>query len=218
MTPEESKAEFIRIFQEDVIPVRPGAADLLYYLEKQSSFFTDPASGKYHLNVPGGLCQHSLNVYHRLMNLVATEPYLFENGGFPAPGKDSIAVIALLHDLCKIGCYQQEARNQKNYDPEKVKAAGWGVKHDQLGDFIWETVMQYKFDDPMPYGHGEKSVYIISGYMKLSREEAFAIRYHMGPWQDGEKNNVNKTFELYPLAVLAHIADMQATYFDERES
>ena len=125
----------------------------------------------------------------------------------------------LLHDICKTGCYKKEPKNQKTYDPEKVgKAQRYQVKHDDMGDFIWETVMAYKFDDPMPYGHGEKSVYMISGFMKLTREEAMAIRWHMGAYS-GEQDwrDLGKAYEQYPLALLTHFADMAATHIDEKE-
>lgn len=106
---------------------------------------------------------------------------------------ETIAICGLLHDLCKVGCYQKEPKNQKTYDPTKVgQAQRYQIKHDDLGDFIWETVMAYKFDDPMPYGHGEKSVYIVSSFMKLTREESFAIRYHMGPWGNEDQNGPSK--------------------------
>ena len=75
--------------------------------------------------------------------------------------------------------------------------------------------MGYKFDEDFVYGHGEKSVYIVSAFMKLTREEAVAIRFHMGPWQDGEKQNAGKAFEQCSIAALLHIADMMATYLDE---
>ena len=134
---------------------------------------------------------------------------------------ESVAICGLLHDVCKVNVYQQEPKNRKTYDPEKVAAAEpWQVKHDALGDFIWETVMGYKFEDDLPYGHGEKSVYIISAFMKLSREEAMAIRWHMGFSDNDFKGggySVGNAFEKYPLALLTHIADLQATYLDEVE-
>ena len=73
-------------------------------------------------------------------------------------------------------------------------------------------------DDKLPYGHGEKSVYIVSGFMRLSREEAMAIRWHMGFSDNdfqGGGYSVGNAFEMFPLAVLLHIADLQATYLDE---
>lgn len=207
------KDKFIELYNQHI--TRPGADKLLSWLESDG-FFTDPASAKHHLNYPGGLCEHSIHVFERLQTLCAAEAA--RNSSFVMPGMETLAIVSLLHDVCKVGCYKQEPKNQKTYDPEKVgKAQHWQIKHDDLGDFIWETVLGYTFDDQMPYGHGEKSVYIISGFMHLSREEAFAIRYHMGPWQDGEKQNAGKAFEMYPLAMLVHMADMMATYLDERE-
>ena len=164
--------------------------------------------------------KHSVHVYERLRELYCNE--LARNSSGPViltdEEEETIAVCGLLHDVCKANVYKKEPKNQKSYDPEKVKRAQkWQIKHDELGDFIWESVMSYKFEDQRPYGHGEKSVYIVSGFMKLSREEAFAIRFHMGTWQDGEKQNVGNAFNMFPLAVMMHLADMQATYFDEKD-
>lgn len=111
--------------------------------------------------------------------------------------EETTAIVSLLHDVCKINCYRKGTRNVK----------------DKNG--VWQTVPTYEYADEMPYGHGEKSVYIISGFMRLTREEAFAIRYHMG--FSGEENvrNVGAAFEKYPLAFALSTADMEATYFLE---
>lgn len=208
------KEEFIKIYKDTI--KRDGADKLLAWLEG-SSFFDDPASTKHHLSEPGGLCEHSLNVYRRLKWLIEAQSEL--DITYAGISDETIAICGLLHDLCKVGCYQKEPKNQKTYDSEKVaRAQRYQVKHDELGDFVWETVVGYKFDDPMPYGHGEKSVYIVSSFMKLTREETFAIRYHMGPWADGEARDASKAFELYPLALFTHFADMAATKLDEKES
>lgn len=209
------KEQFIKIYKENIH--RPGAEKLLAWLEN-SDFFEAPASTRFHLCRPGGLVEHSVHVYERLRELYSNELARNMDGPVILPDEDEekIAVCGLLHDICKVGCYKFEPKNKKTYDPEKVKSAQkWQVKHDALGDFIWESVMEYKFDEDFVYGHGEKSVYIASAYMKLTREEAVAIRFHMGPWQDGEKQNVGKAFEKCSLAALLHIADMQATYLDE---
>ena len=113
------------------------------------------------------------------------------------PSEESVAIVALLHDLCKVNCYKEGRRNVKGPDGK------------------WESVPTYEYDDQLPYGHGEKSVYIITGFMRLTREEAFAIRYHMGFSEDESKRNVGKAFELYPLGFALHTADMEATYFLE---
>ena len=208
------KDYFIQRFRENV--TRPGSTELLAWLE-DSDFFIAPASTRFHLSCPGGLVEHSVHVYERLKQLCECES--LNNPDFKAPSPETVAVVGLLHDVCKVGVYIQEPKNQKTYAPEKIAAANpYQVKHDQLGDFIWETVMGYRFDDPIPYGHGEKSVYILSGFMKLTREEAFAIRYHMGPWREGEGQDASKAYDMFPLALMTHLADMMATHINDMSS
>lgn len=186
------KTEFIRLFKEKIH--REGADRLLDYLEK-SDFFTAPASSRYHLAEEGGLAQHSLNVFRLLTSTAESETYSRYGWKFT---EETLAIVALLHDICKIGVYKESTRNVK--------------KNGQ-----WETVPYYEFDDPIPYGHGEKSVYIISSFMKLTREEAFAIRYHMGfSDESSDSRNVGKAFKQYPLSFLLHCADQQAAFFLER--
>lgn len=214
------KEAFLEIYQSCI--KRPGADKLLEWLES-SDFFTAPASTKFHLSRPGGLVEHSVHVYERLRELYTNE--LTRNTDGPVilsdEDEETIAICGLLHDLCKVNIYKKEPKNQKTYDPEKVgRAQKWQVKHDDMGDFIWETVMGYKFDDQLPYGHGEKSVYIVSGFMKLSREEAMAVRWHMGFSDDSFRagsQNVGNAFAQNRLAVMLHISDLQATYLDEKE-
>ena len=90
----------------------------------------------------------------------------------------------------------------------------WDPVKDENGK--WQTVPTYEFDDKLPYGHGEKSVYIISGFMRLSREEAFAIRYHMGYSGTEDARNVSKAFEAFPLSFALSTADMEATFLMEQ--
>ena len=111
--------------------------------------------------------------------------------------EESIAIVSLLHDLCKINFYKTDFRNSKN---EKG---------------VWEKVPYYTIDDKLPYGHGEKSVYIITGFMKTTREEAFAIRYHMGFSGVEDKNTIGNVFEQFPLAFALCVADMEASYYLE---
>ena len=195
---EEAKQEFMRLFNQFILS-RPGADKLLEWLNK-SDFFMAPASSRFHLCVPGGLVIHSLNVYHRLLNLVEHEAA----NGF-CPSGETVAVAALLHDLCKVNLYKKIRKSRKTgeYYPN--------------GKPVWEDYDSYECEDNLPYGHGEKSVYITSGFIRLTREEAMAIRWHMGPWRDDDKRELGKAFELYKLALLPHIADMEATYLDEAE-
>jgi hypothetical protein len=191
---KDNKKRFIEIFNANI--KREGADKLLeYLLSSQSDFFIAPASTRYHGNYEGGLVEHSLNVYDCLVDYVSRKrvhdeyKLSFTN--------ESIAIVSLLHDLCKINCYKKGSRNVK----------------DEKG--VWQTVATYEFDDNLPYGHGEKSVYIITGYMKLSREEAFAIRYHMGFTGTEDKRSIGDAFALYPLSFALCTADMEAAYFLE---
>ena len=186
MTPKE---EFIAIFTENI--KREGARELLAWLET-TDFFTAPASTKFHCACEGGLVQHSLSVYHTLM-----ERY-FEEG---TDNPESFAIAALLHDLCKANFYKVSTRN---------------VKNEETGS--WEKVPYYAVEDQFPYGHGEKSVYIINGYMRLTRAEAMAINWHMGGFDNRVKAgdySISEAYYRYPLAMFLHIADMTATYLDE---
>lgn len=191
-----SKEKFLQIFREKI--TREGADKLLSYLcSENCDFFTAPASSRYHSAYEGGLLDHSLNVYECLVDYL-NRPRVKELYDVHY-SDESIAIAALLHDLCKINFYKTSMRNVK----------------DENGR--WQSVPYYTIADTLPYGHGEKSVYIISGYMRLTRDEAFAIRYHMGfsNVSDSEKNNVAKAFEMFPLAVALSFADQEATYFME---
>ncbi len=188
------KEEFISLYQSRI--TREGADKLLEYLDSpQSDFFSAPASTRFHGSYEGGLLEHSLNVYYCLYDYLnrdrVKEMYNI------SCSEETIAIVSLLHDLCKVNCYVKGTRNVK----------------DKNG--VWQTVPTFEYQDDLPYGHGEKSVYIISGFMRLSREEAFAIRYHMGFSGTDPQNNVGAAFEKYPLAFALSTADMEATYFLE---
>lgn len=188
------KEEFLSVYNEHI--KREGADKLLNYLTSDScDFFTAPASTRFHSAYAGGLAEHSLNVYHCLKDYLERERV--KNTYKLKVSNETIAIVSLLHDLCKINCYKPSTRNVK----------------DSHG--VWHSVPTFTYDDAMPYGHGEKSVYIISGYMKLTREEAFAIRYHMGFSGNEDKMNVGNAFEKFPLAFALSTADMEATYFME---
>ena len=189
------KERFIEIYKAYI--KREGAEKLLEYLTNQSDFFTCPASARYHGAYEGGLCDHSLNVYDCLCAYL--ESPQAQKLGFHY-SEESVAIVSLLHDLCKAGCYKVSSRNVK----------------DERG--VWKSVPYYEFSDPLPYGHGEKSVYILSGFMRLTREEAFAIRYHMGFSGIEDKRDIGTVFETYPLAFALSHADMEATYFLEKET
>ena len=190
-----AKEEFIELYQTHIH--REGADALLDYLQNKSDFFTAPASARFHGAHPGGLCEHSVNVYHCLADYLQ-RPRVRELYGL-GYSEESVAIAALLHDLCKIGCYRAGTRNVKN------EATGQ-----------WEKVPTFFYEDKLPYGHGEKSVYIISGFLRLTREEAMAIRWHMGFSGCEDARTVGQALQQYPLAFALATADMEASYFLER--
>ena len=188
-----NKERFIEIFRRDI--KREGSEALLSYLMSDAcDFFTAPASTRFHGAYPGGLVEHSLNVYDCLCDYLARKRVKDVYG--VEYSAESIAIAALLHDLCKTNFYVESTRN--------VKENG-----------VWKSVPCYTINDRLPYGHGEKSVYIASGYMRLTRDEAFAIRYHMGFSGSEDTNSISSAFEMFPLSFALHVADSEAAYFVE---
>lgn len=169
-------------------------------------FFDAPASARNHFNFPGGLAEHSLNVYDMAMALRGAIIPLRADME-KALNPDSIAIAALLHDVCKTNIYRRTKRKQRN----------------EIG--VWEEVEGYEVDySEMPVGHGEKSVIMLlrSG-LDLEDEEIFAIRWHMGPWdlpaQSIEMDkSYRKAHDRSPLVALIHTADTLAAQILERNA
>ncbi len=185
------KAEFERIFKENI--TREGADRLLEWLEK-TDFFIAPASTRYHCAHENGLVEHSLNVY-KVMREKHFDPAV--------DSEESFALCGLLHDVCKAQFYKLSCRNVKN--PETGR---------------WEPQPYYTIEDEYPYGHGEKSVFLIERFLRLKPSEAVAIRWHMGGFDDsarGGSHAISQAYERYPLAVKLHLADLEATYLLEKE-
>ena len=177
----DSKERFIEVAS---IITRPGIEDLMSYLER-SDFYRAPASTRYHESYSGGLVDHSLKVYDQLKKLV--EWYGLD------VSEETIAIIALFHDLCKVDCYETSMRN---------------VKDPQTGS--WHQEPYYTFNEKRKFGgHGSKSVFIVQYYMKLTFEEATAINCHMGP--NGTDFTCMDAYRDSPLSFLLHVADMAAT-------
>ncbi len=180
------KEEFIKLLKETN---REGIEKLLDFLEK-SDFYKAPASTRFHGSKEGGLLEHSMKVYEILKQKVATSVLPIEISD------ESIRIIALLHDICKTNFYKVDYRNAKN----------------SLG--VWEKVPYYAVEDTIPYGHGEKSVMMLSEYIKLTNEEKYAIRWHMGYTEPKELyTTIGLAYTKYPIALLTHEADLEATYF-----
>jgi hypothetical protein len=178
---------------------REGADKLLKHLE-DNGFFEAPASTKYHGSYPGGLAEHSNHVFSRLLKLIQDENTSPEMT--PQYSLETLAIVALLHDVCKMDAYKIEKKNQKQPDGQ------------------WKEVDQYTYTNAFPVGHGEKSCIQILRYMPLTDEEIMAIRWHMGAFDysfKGGDYGMNNAFNSCKLAAMLHIADMMATHLDERE-
>ena len=207
----------IKRFEDLLLSVqRDGIQKLVNYINK-TDFYKAPASTRFHLACEGGLLQHSLNVYDCL---TAKKDSLVWKPVFDKIPDESLIIMALHHDLCKANFYKEGTKNQKTYDPEKVAAAEpWQRKHDQMGDFIWETVQTYQVDDQLPLGHGEKSVMLLQCYIRLTMHEVMAIRWHMGFSEAKENYNaVGQAMEKYPVVLALHEADLEATKILEPNS
>lgn len=165
---------------------RAGAEELLEWLKEETDFFTAPASAKHHLARPGGLVEHSVNVFGELQIELISD-YEAE--------METAAICGLLHDVCKANYYRLE----------------YGVDGKVKG---------YTVKNKFPMGNGEKSVYLIQKYMRLKDEEALAIRWHMGAWDEavrGGSRDLGEAMKYSPLVYWLQEADMRATHILEAE-
>jgi len=196
MTPNEEAFEKALAFI-----TRPGIENLVAYLKNETDWFTAPASTQFHGNYPGGLLEHSLNVVrialHNFNFLVKYKPdleYL----------RESVVIAALFHDVCKTNYYTIAVKKKKD-DNSK-----------------WVEYDSYKAEDKFPFGHGEKSAYIIQKFMTLTDVEALAIRWHMGATEASiHFGGSPQSFAYYqsmenPLVRLVHVADMISLAIEDK--
>ena len=163
---------------------------------REIGFFESPASSKHHLSYPGGLLEHSLNVWEQAKKLAAVEIC-------PDVKSSSITIAALLHDVCKAGIYVVEKRNRKNDKGQ------------------WEQYDYYtpKYDRD-PLGHGEKSAMMLMKWgLELTEDEILAIRWHMANWSMPDTAEYRDSFHaaiaksaLVPIIIAA---DQLATWITE---
>lgn len=198
----DPREDFLAVYNRSI--GRNGKAALLYWLENDTDFFTAPASSKNHLAQPGGLVVHSLNVYKRLLEITTRDVFGGTDGALLAEEvRETVAILGLLHDVCKVGVYHQT-------DPFKA------AMESKLG-----TMAPYEFWDPFPLGHGEKSLFLITRCLALTEEEALAIRWHMGGYDDavkGGSRSMTEAMNLTPWVWRLQEADMCAAWIDERSA
>ena len=190
---EDNRQRFLALLTECAAG-RRGVGQFMDWLAS-TDFYTAPASTRFHLSEPGGLCLHSLHVHDRMVQLAGLLPD-------PSPERVlSARMVALLHDVCKANFYAVEMRNRKN---------------ELTGH--WEKYPFYIVADQFPYGHGEKSAFLVDRFVRLTAEEALAIRWHMGGFDDAARGGsyaAGTAFDACPMALLLHMADMLASHIDE---
>lgn len=183
------RSEFNKVVLNNID--RDGITNLMDWLDR-TDFYTAPASTRYHGCYEGGLVQHSLNVYVQLKKLC--DWYECD------VSRETIAIVALFHDLCKVGCYKTQMRWRKD-------------KNDK-----WEQYATYTFNEDFAYGgHGSKSVFLVQSFMKLTADEASAINCHMGQWDATTYSNPTEVYCRNKLAWLLHVADEAADFLMEKE-
>ena len=163
-----------------------------------SDFFIAPASRFYHRAYPGGLCAHSLSVYHELVRLLKLYNL------YDQYSESSIRIVSLFHDISKTNFYEKFLRN---------------VKDDQGN---WIQIDDYRIADGSKrftiYDHAVNSFMIVNKFVELSDEESAAICMHMADMdRHGFNSDSSAIFSKYPLASLLHMADFIATYVIERD-
>ncbi|MFW5916423.1 MAG: hypothetical protein ACOCTM_03015 [Bacteroidota bacterium] len=218
---------------------REGIGFFIEWLENETDFFEAPASMNHHTNFRGGLLSHSWNVlqhYESLierMDLDDEMPY------------ESIVIEALLHDVCKIRCYEENdepaSDKQISYLKDLLKQHGKKFNRQRIKDITkrrasdliqWikeepesdppKPGINWRYNDEfLPAGHGEKSVMIIQQFIELKPREMLAIRWHMGPWEQGltaggtKLKSYRSACEMYPDVELLYLADQQATFQED---
>lgn len=180
------KKEFIDIVNQNIC--RKGIGDLMAWLET-TDFYTAPSSARFHGAEEGGLLAHSIGVYKYLKNFQENE------------SNETIALVALFHDLCKVNIYKVSMRNTK----------------DSSGKWIQTPYFDYREDEELPVGHGEKSVIILMKYMKLTDEEICSIRWHMGfstVEPVFEKPSLTKALAKFKLVLKLQTADSASAFWE----
>lgn len=181
-----TREQFIDIYKKYI--KREGSVELLSWLES-TDFFEAPASTRFHGSNAGGLVVHSLSVFYEAMRLKSL--YAKYCGEI---SDESVAICALLHDVCKIGCYKIEMRNVK-----------------ENGSWIQKPF--YKFEEDFKFGgHGSKSVFLVQKCIRLSDGEAAAINSHMGAWDVKETRKISEVYSNNILAWIIHVADEASSF------
>lgn len=156
----------------------------------ENGFFSAPASTKWHGAYNGGLYDHSKAVYFALVTLTDALNLTWQR-------PESPFIIGMFHDLCKIDQYREVVD-----EPGKVMFGEFEPKGREV---------HYEWADPFVKGHGDKSVMYLSHLTRLTEEEMFCIRYHMGAFEKDDIEGYSKAVEKFNNVLFAHTADMMAS-------
>ncbi len=200
MDRKEMKEDFLNLLRSTE---REGVEDLIEALEEMG-FFTAPASANHHLNVEGGLLEHSLNTCKAALaiyeGLKPLDPSMEKE-----VRRDSIILSSLLHDVCKSDIYKRSVKKRKNNVGQWEDVEGYSVSYKNF-----------------PMGHGEKSVILLlCNGLSLYDDEMLAIRWHMGAWGINmnsfeDQRCYDTSRKLYPLVSIIQAADGLAASILER--
>ncbi len=205
---EQNKIEFLKLISE--IDIDGADTQGLVEFLDSGDFFEAPASTMYHSNFKGGLCQHSLNVYHNLVSLYnqykSYLPYEYD--------KNTLLIVGLLHDISKTNYYEVYVANKKMYSDT-------GTKHDNMGKFDWFSEEAFKVRDVhdrfVAGTHEVNSMMLVGRYIPLSLEENLAIMHHQAIPSEGEPiRDMSAILNKYPLITLLQMADYLSTFIFER--
>lgn len=196
------QSEKIAFFENTLLATKRAGIEKIIEFTRTTDFYYAPSSTRFHSNYKGGLLDHSLLVYATAIQLrdsmVALKPELATS-----MDDDSIAISALLHDLCKTAYYVETQKWRKNESN------------------TWESYIGYEINDTFPIGHGEKSVIMLQKFgLDLTLCEMLAIRYHMGMWSHvvdtGEDSrHYFRALEMCPLVAILQNADFMSSFLLE---
>jgi hypothetical protein len=204
---EKMWAEFVTLLRSTN---RQGIEQLILWLENNSDMKYAPASTYYHNSCPGGLLNHSLNVFHMAEKNVENAKLLaVPEKDIGSINRDSLIICTLLHDLCKVNFYNPIVKVWKDESLPSPQC--------------WKKYQSYEIKDNFPLGHGEKSVIMLQNFIKLDAVEIAAIRWHMGMTDPGaylspyEKPAMMSAINNIPLVTILILSDYGASFLMERE-
>jgi len=158
--------------------------NLISFIEKETTWLTSPASTKFHLSEEGGLLEHSINVAECMLKIKGVLA--------PEISDESCIIVALLHDLGKVG---MPGNPQYLVNEPSEKQKKYGYKPD----------FPYRYNKELIYlSVPIRSLYLAMKHIDLSEEEVQAIAYHDGQYVEDNHSCAGRE---KPLTLLLQYAD-----------